>query len=228
MSDIMLNTYFVAFIDILGFSEMVRYDSESPLGQKYLSRLFDVHQQAGEILGGDMDYKLIQFSDSIVLSAPFNIDRLPLFIKAIALWQRNLLLNGFLCRGGVTFGKHFINDNFLFSKALIDAYHMESNLAKHPRVIISDDLIQLSPTIINDKDFRATLEDDGLSFVDYIFADATVTKETLQSAIERIISESPKKVSSVQEKMRWLSKYTDFKLNTSISTPTFTELSVDV
>lgn len=224
MPNIELDTYFVAFIDILGFSDMVKRDSESPSGQQYLSRLFDVHCQAEQILGGRMKYELIQFSDSIVLSSPFVIERLPLFIDAISNWQRNLLVNGFLCRGGITFGKHFISNNFLFSKALIDAYYMESNLAKQPRVIISDDLIQLSPKVMSNPTFKAKREDDGLCFVDYLYSDSLVTRDVLIKSIEKIISEGLKKSSSVQEKMRWLSKYADYKLNTSLSTPVFKNL----
>lgn len=171
-----------------------------------------------------MKYELIQFSDSIVLSSPFVIERLPLFIDAISNWQRNLLVNGFLCRGGITFGKHFISNNFLFSKALIDAYYMESNLAKQPRVIISDNLIQLSPKVMSNPTFKAKREDDGLCFVDYLYSDSLVTRDVLIKSIEKIISEGLKKSSSVQEKMRWLSKYADYKLNTSLSTPVFKNL----
>ena len=43
---------------------------------------------------------------------------------------------GFLCRGGISQVWHYSDDDIIFSKALIDAYLIESKQATHPIIMI--------------------------------------------------------------------------------------------
>ena len=96
-----LTSHFVAFIDILGFSEMVRSDCESSNSPKYLELLYESHVRAAALLGKDLEAGLIQFSDSIVFSRPFDLLSLGGFISAVATFQRSMLCDGLLCRGAL-------------------------------------------------------------------------------------------------------------------------------
>ncbi|WP_155637040.1 hypothetical protein [Burkholderia multivorans] len=219
-----LESHFVAFIDLLGFSEMVRADCESSHEPKYLELLYAAHRRAAALFSKDLDSGLTQFSDSIVLSRPFDLPSLPNFISTIAIWQRSLLLDGLLCRGGVTFGKHFVKDRFLFSKGLIDAYRLESTQAKYPRIVVSENLLQLAQPTVDPGDLNLIREEDGIAFIDYLAIGSPDEKDKFNTSIQRVIAASPNRDSSVQEKMRWLARYADHKLGTKLSGPRFSVL----
>lgn len=219
-----LGSHFVAFVDILGFSEMVRADCESSDPPRYLRLLHDSHMRAIGLFGKDLQAGLIQFSDSIVFSKPFDLGQLDGFLDALAIWQKSLLLDGLLCRGGVTFGKHFVKDKFLFSKAMIDAYVLESSRARFPRIVVSDDLLQLASSTISISSLRLHREDDGATFIDYLRWDSEEDKNKLIQAINGITTGVAKQSSGVQEKLRWLTRYADHVLGTTISPPQFTHV----
>lgn len=219
-----LESHFVAFIDLLGFSEMVRADCESSHEPKYLDLLYTAHLRAAALFSKDLDSGLTQFSDSIVLSRPFDLPSLSNFISTIAIWQRSLLLDGLLCRGGVTFGKHFVKDRFLFSKGLIDAYRIESTQAKYPRIVVSENLLQLAQPTVDIGALNLIREEDGISFIDYLEIDNQDEKDKFNTSIQGVIAASRSSDSSVQEKMRWLAWYADHKLGTNLSGPRFSVL----
>ena len=61
--------HFVAFIDVLGFAEMVKHDTEAGDGDLlFVERLYEVHAAIIDLVGkSGLSIKLTQFSDSIVL-----------------------------------------------------------------------------------------------------------------------------------------------------------------
>lgn len=216
-----LDTHFVAFIDILGFSAMVKSDCESVEAPRYLELLYSAHVRANTLFAQDLDATLIQFSDSIVLSRPFDMSKLKGFLETIAKWQRMLLLDGLLCRGGITFGKHFSKEKFLFSKAMIDAYHLESLKARYPRIIISEDLLQLAKTSVSLDELPLVHQDDGAAFVDFLITDESASAKNIIAAVAAIKEKANHEPSAVQEKINWLLRYADHKLESSSAPPQF-------
>jgi hypothetical protein len=218
-----LSSHFVAFIDILGFSEMVRSDCESSDPPRYLQLLHASHVRAAALFGQDLEAGLIQFSDSIVFSKPFELGALAGFLGAIAQWQRSLLIDGLLCRGGVTFGKHFVKDKFLFSKAMIDAYLLESSHARYPRIIVSEDLLQLVSAHAPPSSLNLRREDDGAAFVNYLHYDTEAERVGLSDAVTKINATAKNLTPSAQEKIRWVTRYADHALGTTLSDPQFSD-----
>jgi len=216
-----LTSHFVAFIDILGFSEMVRHDCEAVDGPKYLELLHNAHLRATQIFGKNLDAGLIQFSDSIVFSRSFDLKELASFLAAIASWQQSLIQDGLLCRGGVTFGKHFVKDRFMFSKGLIDAYYLESTQARYPRIVVSENLLELASPVVNIGDLNLLREEDGLAFIDYLSVNNAEDEKALASSIEKLILKSARANAAVQEKMRWLARYSDFRLGSKLAGASF-------
>lgn len=206
---------------------MVRHDCESSGQPVNLERLYGAHNRASALLGSDIEAGLIQFSDSIVFSRPFDLSSLAGFLASVATWQRSLLLDGLLCRGGVTFGKHFVKERFLFSKALIDAYHLESTLARFPRIVVSEDLLQLAMPLVNDSELPVVREEDGVVFLDYLTPDNSVTAAELVAAVDGLIKASSKSGPVVQEKLRWLARYSDYKLASGFSGNAFGSVGRD-
>lgn len=209
-----LEFYFVAFLDVLGFSDMVKSDCESPSGSElYMKKLFDIHEQTLKNHKSNKGLEIVQFSDSIVLAMPFFNDNFPIFIKLIADFQYDLFDKGFLCRGGIAYGKHFSKEGFLFSNGLIEAYQVEKDIAKYPRVAVSNDLIELiyKDKLIND-DIPLIMENDTIFFVDFL-----ANKNLNDSAIclQAILNHAPRSKPSVMEKHRWLTEYFDHKASNS-------------
>ncbi|MBC9813366.1 hypothetical protein H9Y05_12885 [Crocinitomicaceae bacterium CZZ-1] len=205
----MLNYYFVAFLDILGYSSMVKSDLEGPAGEeKYFQKLIQLHRETNELKYENLDFTLIQFSDSIIVSAPYNVDAFHSFSKLIAEYQLKLLLNGILIRGGITYGKHFYKEDFLFSSALIDAYGIESKLAKYPRVLISDDLYELLKSQSINLEYIAC--DNNYKIIDFLHS-TNLGEIDCEKINKLIINLENNKNETVSEKGLWLKEYINYK-----------------
>ncbi len=205
----MLDYHFVAFLDILGYSDMVKSDLEGPAGEeKYFQKLLDLHKETNGIKYENLEFTLIQFSDSIIISSPYNINTFHSFTKLIAEYQLKLLLNGILIRGGVTFGKHFFKDDFLFSSALIDAYSIESKLARYPRVIVSNDLFELLSSNNDSLEFIAF--DNNYKIIDFLF-NPTLPQDNINIINDIITKLEHNKKETVSEKGLWLKEFLNYK-----------------
>ena len=221
LSSYCLKFYFVAFLDILGFSDIVKRDCESPTDSdnymRNMEKLFDIYEHTLELYSSTTGLEMVQFSDSIVLAIPFSKDKFSFFVQIVSKFQYELFSRGLLCRGGIAYGKHFLKGGFLFSNGLIEAYKIERNIAKHPRVVVSTDLIEL---IYKDKKLNDAIplvkEIDDVFFVDFLANNnLSNSAEYLKSILDNVASSDI----SVKEKLRWLTEYFDYKAspNSSIS-----------
>ena len=93
---LVVQQHFVAFLDVLGFSEMVAADLLSQR-QENLTKLFRCHQSAAVIFRDDVNCQIIQFSDSIVVATPYDPARFEWFVERVADYQRLLLDERLLC-----------------------------------------------------------------------------------------------------------------------------------
>lgn len=91
--------------------------------------------------------KATTFSDSIILSCPM-IDNSNQFIiseviRTLSDIQLFFLREGFLIRGGVTIGNIYHTEKYVFGESVVEAYLLESEVARYPRIIISERLEKL-------------------------------------------------------------------------------------
>lgn len=208
-----LKTYIVAFIDLLGFSAMVKHDCESANGdQKYIESLYSIYLKTKELKKSIEGLQLIQFSDSVVLAIPYTHDNYLKIINVISDYQYDLLQSGILCRGGISYGKHFSTDDFLFSNGLIDAYRLESTVASTPRIVVSADLVELVNPLHLTNEYL-DMERDGVSFVKYLNGkDCEENWEAICSSISNELSDYP----SIRSKQLWLIDYYNHKFPNNI------------
>ena len=176
----------VTFIDILGFKSLVEFASASKIAD--ILSMFQYVSQAhttASIITEDYENvrktpQVIYFSDSLVrIAYPMNFhgeshanDSLNKTIDIgfetgdIAHFQRLLLLSGVLIRGAITRGKIYSNkkSGLLFGPAMNRAYYIESNLSKHPRIIVDPEIIQTTSKKINS---LICEDEDGLVYINY-------------------------------------------------------------
>lgn len=134
---------FVAFLDVLGFKELVNKNNLNDL-DSYFSKLTDVlytlHSKSEKI-------DSIIISDSIILMAPPGLQGFKELIKAIQTIQSQLLWRKIILRGAVSYGPLYFNEdkNIIVGKGYIRAYLLEQE-ASFPRVIIDPAIIKLFET----------------------------------------------------------------------------------
>jgi hypothetical protein len=139
---------FVAFLDILGFSNLIE-ESGSPaprISVQQIREALTVPTPAERdmvVIGriGDISlcrHRLSHFSDCIVASTePTEAGLLYLLMHVEKITFRLLTL-GFLCRGGIVKGLLYHDDAAVFGPAVVGAYHIEKFVAKHPRIVIDE------------------------------------------------------------------------------------------
>ena len=127
----------VAFVDILGFADLVKRADTRPTLQVAIVDALHRVRMVGAPTGDATDLRNQNFSDSLILSAantPNGLWHLALSIDALA-W--NLLNLGLLVRGAITIGGLHHDDHIVFGLAVNEAYRLESTVARYPRVILS-------------------------------------------------------------------------------------------
>jgi hypothetical protein len=202
----------VAFIDILGFSSMVENDSKDK-SPKFLPIFLEVFEEVAESAAGSgCDVKM--FSDSIIVESELTPSKVAGLLGVAGSMQKLFLKRNILVRGGIAFGKHFSSERVTFSQALINAYHLESKVAKFPRIVISDDVLNFAWHHANTNEgirdeIKALVfrDRDNSAFVHYLMADTLQEfKPLIQSYIEQNILSGE----TVLEKMRWLLDYYNY------------------
>lgn len=189
----------VAFVDILGFKEIIRSSQNNPDLVRRIFSALDVRKDdwaamyAAEVgltkVPADFDDRFHSFSDFITMSVRPEIEEIGLLIYSIFKVCRQLLGQGFLSRGGIAIGDLYHRDgsdsegteepSMIFGPAFIDAYLFESSHADGPRVILQnklwqkiDDYRKTNKSTKLAKFFEVHLPraDDGPAFID-LFVD---------------------------------------------------------
>jgi len=140
---------FVTFIDVLGFRQIIS-DKKSEEINIILDKMGFFSNQPQLRCHPYSQTKhlpmVLQFSDSIIRVQPVdendeNIRILDFFheeITTLLLAQGNLVCNGVLVRGGLTYGEVCVHKNRIFGPAFNNAYFIESSLARYPRIVIEE------------------------------------------------------------------------------------------
>lgn len=152
---------FIAFVDILGFSDIVaRMPAEDRLFNTVRDALKDLDRQSREFqryrreyrnkreatlrkgaapLGGNTNLQMTAFSDCYVLS---EISPAWHVLAAVQALGSRFLAEGILTRGAVVQGKAYHRGRVLFGPGIVDAYRLESEVAKYPRILVTESVRQ--------------------------------------------------------------------------------------
>ncbi|MFA8393826.1 hypothetical protein ACEPUD_27335 [Burkholderia ubonensis] len=215
-----LNYSVVAFLDVLGFSAMVERDSAA-VEPRYLPVFVEIFGEVGAEAREDVSLKM--FSDSVVIEASLSPQNVVRVLEIVGDLQRRFLRRHILLRGGVAFGKHFMDRYVTFSQALVAAYGIESRIARFPRVVASGDLLNYTwhhsdatPELHEKLRGLLAVDRDGAIFVDYLNNDPL---QVFREHVECCLSTGKSPHETVLEKMRWLLDYYNFQANRSGQVP---------
>lgn len=217
----------VAFIDVLGFSNMVNQSVEDAEKIRRLTAaLNSLYERIWEweADGYDSSFAFTQFSDSIVISAlAGTIDSFEM-LQQLLFGVTELVDNyEILVRGGIARGLLIHDAELVVGPAMIEAYRLESEEAKYPRIIIAEDLKKLIEADLEESIRSQTslaevpgfsklfkTDDDGWCYLDYVNPDEIyyeLNKEDRLEALERLVQENLQSTNErVKEKYLWMQK----------------------
>ncbi len=143
---ITFNEYFIAYLDILGFTKMVRGNDVTKLDY-YVENVNEVIKKSFVNLE---TYSSLIVSDSVIISVPTDNNKETnriLFYKlsyAISELQRKFALVNIWLRGGVSYGEAFLSPDKknIIGEAYLSALNIEEEYAKFPRVVIDPKMPQ--------------------------------------------------------------------------------------
>lgn len=141
------NKCYVAFMDILGFKDMVESNSLD-----YLIGVFDELKNRNLMTIKYMDKDIVNpnsvnfkvMSDSLCAFINYNSKNALYNILAwCSTLQKRLIEHNdpILVRGAITLGDLYCKEDVIFGSGLSNSYLMEEKIAKYPRIIISKDLV---------------------------------------------------------------------------------------
>ena len=200
--DLEFGPCFVAYFDILGWSELMRSKRRDEVANKIIGALFRIYharqlvKEGQELvaLGDSVEFGRTLtasfFSDSILYSCAAEADEAAWLADRVRLTCTMLLSEGLYTRGAIVVGDlHHEADRTMIGRALIDAHEIERDVAKYPRLVVTDEANAL---LASAGDRAQTMgpfvrtDADGLSYLD-IFAH--MSRETLLDAKQRIDEE---------------------------------------
>lgn len=138
ITDNLQDAKYVAFLDVLGFKELVQQKGEK------LNDYFEIIQIAlNDIRIDKSEIESQIVSDSIILACGISNQNLGQLLKAVQTIQFRCALKNIWLRGAITIGEiHFNREpNIVVGNGLIQAYLLESQ-EKSPRIIINPGIIQ--------------------------------------------------------------------------------------
>jgi len=179
----------VAYIDILGFTELIKQtinENDPEFAARKLNILYGIVKNIRAYMSAARNKRhlsgncaVTMFSDTIIFSQPKteSLGVLAMF-DVIKRLQINMLQKGILLRGGIVYGKLVHNDEIILGPALINAYNVESKSAVYPRIVIDPKVtwlyIRKDGKPIGQKrikdfadDFLFTDDFDGTYYIDY-------------------------------------------------------------
>lgn len=153
----------VSYIEILSFDSLI---TNKNIGDAL--HVLELVEFLCEYTGSSSDFSSNQNEDinhtsisgCIVRSIDSDKGSIENEIYALGLLQARLTLHGYIIKGGLSVGNHYVSEKEVFGPALSDAKNLDTNLAFFPRVLISGNTTFNSQYIKTDH--------DGLRFIDYL------------------------------------------------------------
>ena len=219
----------VAFVDVLGFKDLVDSSKDDVKALRNITSALSTLYEwiwKWEADGGDSSFAFTQFSDSVVLSALADTqDSFEMLLQLMLGIVDIAYSNCIIVRGGIARGKLIHDNEMVVGPAMVDAYFLESQIAKYPRIVISEELktefevnlqeyVDSQPNLTEIPSFNKIFKQDdvdGLWYMDYIDPDEEfVIRHSKKDYIETLKDIARKGLSNsdanVRMKYEWLER----------------------
>lgn len=127
---------YCAFIDILGFRGLIGELNDGNVTVDEIYRVLTAVQSPQKTIRAEAELRHQSISDAITLSAAPNAAGLDAICSAAGELSRRLLRSGYFTRGGLTKGRLYQDQNTVFGPGLVEAYRLENEVAKFPRILV--------------------------------------------------------------------------------------------
>jgi hypothetical protein len=226
----------VAIFDFLGFSQDIKEAYATGRAPELLARLREALSAGYESLRDTLSSTVFDkprgwdvkaFTDNVVIGYPISDDgefELGSIFESVALFQLDMIRQGFFVRGGIAVGEMYMDEDIVFGDALIKAYEGENSLARDPRIVVTESARSLMEGHLR---YYAAVErapqsqlvlcdEDGQFFVNYLAAifvdEAAFLIDWLQAhqeIVEKKLQEHRNKP-SVWSKYAWVARYHNY------------------
>lgn len=201
--------YAVAFVDVLGISKKIEKESEWALFW-----IWFLYNSTLSLWGNHERIKIKIFSDNILVCEEVSSTNPSGAIKDVLSVVDTLEMSIFntgalFLRGAVVVDDFYFSDNFVYGKALLQAYTMESNSVIYPRIVVDHSVFNY----IDKKNSLIKLDIDGLYFYDFLQSRINQGGNRLSQQLGTLQAniiinvKSNLNVESVMTKMKWLIQY---------------------
>lgn len=186
--------HLVAWIDLLGFKEQLKSaDTEEKLQEAY-RRIKRVHTEFDKVSPGDeaerkvlLGKQVIALSDGLVIALNLEpdapdadiwtlYDKIGFCLEGLKMAQTQCAFRGDFVRGAVAIGSFWFEEDILLSPALVEAYEVETHLAKNPVIVLKRSLVE---ALRKQKDGAGYAPDDDP--MSRLFRDCEWMEETARS-----------------------------------------------
>ena len=154
---------YCAFLDILGFKEILKAIEERPNSQEaerlisaltFMSSEVDESAYSTDLPVYELtvdgmierelgDPRMTYVSDCIIISTEHTEDGLKALCRKVSKIWIDLAWDGFFCRGAISEGLLFHHRDIVFGSAYLSAYELEK-MADYPRVIFDEQVVESS------------------------------------------------------------------------------------
>ena len=238
----------VLYFDLLGIASMAR----DRAALEYLGRLRPALEEAADLAETDdpeESHASTWFTDNLVVATPIlgplqdeEGALLFTFLRASYLCLP-LLKAGFVGRGGIGFGDHYMDDRFVFGSALIDAVEAEK-CTKYPRIALTPAASVLACGLVASSGSARpkqvphiqclACDSEGVVFVDWITTwldeedDVILAHRLLEVFRNQIVASLAASADrpEVHEKWQWMADYFNWALSAPDSSLSWAKLRI--
>lgn len=175
----------LAFVDILGFKDMVHISAVNPQEQWRIKTAMEIIHSYKVMNDAGADgglrkfgVQVTTFSDSAILSYPVNFNGgLFLVLMDLIYMQIELFNIGVFIRGGISIGLAHHDEVNAYGPAMVEAYRLESERAVYPRIILTNQTLSIGLAVSQehqnsfDKELLYSVirqDKDGFYYLDYL------------------------------------------------------------
>ncbi|TGA72006.1 hypothetical protein VFES401_05865 [Aliivibrio fischeri] len=231
-----LKQSFVCHVDMLGYSQLCESAIKSNASNEFLNKIrtalnnaYTRVRERSRVFSNQNLFEIKVFTDNIVLGYPIEHfeetqgeGELGHIFDVFSEFQLGLAMEGFLVRGGIAFGQHYMDEEIVFGDALIEAVKQDKN-GGAPKVSLAPSVVtilQRQLGFYSDPSWAPQSYDllqdfDGSVFINYLknafiaFPEGGIFFDVFEKHKETLVTglSEFRGVPSVKAKYEWAARY---------------------